>query len=89
MAKSKLAAANEKIAESVTSGYRKIENGVVGGYKKIENGVVSGFQTISDTFVDQFLTKDGETVEEAKIRLAREQKDREEAAKAHKERHVK
>lgn len=82
MAKSKFVAANEKIAESVTSGYKKIENGVVGGYKKIETGVVSGFQSISDKFVDQFLTKDGETVEEAKIRLAREQKEREEASKA-------
>lgn len=77
MAKSKLAKANEKIAESVTEGYKKIENGVVGGYNKIEDGVVGGFAKITDKFVDQFLTHDGESVEEAKKRLAREQAERE------------
>lgn len=63
MAKSKLVKANEKIAEHVVSGYKKIEKGVVGNYKKIE-----------DAFVNQFLTKEGETVEEAEKRLAEEQK---------------
>lgn len=66
MAKSKLIKANEKIAESV-----------VGGYKKIEEGAVGGFQKIADKFVDEFLTKEGETVEEAHQRLAVEQKARE------------
>lgn len=70
MAKSKLVAANAKIAKGVVDGYKKIENGAVGGYKKIENGVVNGFNAISDKFVDHFLTKDGETVEEAKVRLS-------------------
>ena len=65
MAKSRLVKANEKIAEKV-----------VGGYKKIEEGVVGGFNKISDSFVDQFLTKDGESIEEAKARLAEEQKAR-------------
>lgn len=37
MAKSKLAAANEKIAEQVVDAYKKIENTVVGGYTKIED----------------------------------------------------
>ena len=84
MAKSKLVKANEKIAETVVDGYKKIEDGVTGGYKKIEDGVVSGFTRmeegvvggltkIIDKFVDQFLTKDGETVEEAKKRLAQEE----------------
>ena len=73
MAKSKLVQANEKIAESVVDGYKKIENGVVNGYKKIETGVVEGFTKMTDHFVDQFLTKEGETVAEAKARLAREQ----------------
>ena len=72
MAKSKLAAVNDKIAEKVVDGYKKIENGVVGGYKKIENGVVDGFNKISDKFVDNFLTKDGETVEETKKRIETE-----------------
>lgn len=68
MAKSKLVKANEKIAEKV-----------VGGYKKIEEGAVGGFTKISDSFVDEFLTKDGESVEEAKMRLAAEQQKRYEA----------
>ena len=50
---------------------------MVGGYKKIENGAVDGFTKISDSFVDQFLTKDGESVEEAKARLEAEQQERE------------
>ena len=63
MAKSKIVKANEKIAEAVVSGYKKIEQGVVSGYTKIE-----------DRFVDAYLTKDGETVEEAKARLKKEKK---------------
>lgn len=62
MAKSKIVKANEKIAEKVVDSYKKIEDGVVKGYTKIE-----------DKFVDQFLTRDGETIEEAKERLKREQ----------------
>lgn len=54
MAKSKLVEVEKKIEESVVS-----------GYKKIENGVVEGFQKMTDKFVDNYLTKDGETVEEA------------------------
>lgn len=82
MAKSKLVKVNEKIAEKVVGGYKKIEKGVVSGYKKIENGAVGGFNKISDRFVDNFLTKEGESVEEAKARLATEQKEREEKRKA-------
>ena len=63
MAKSKLVKANQKIAQTVVEGYKKVEDAVVGGYKKIE-----------DKFVDQFLTRDGETVEEAKARLKAENK---------------
>lgn len=79
MAKSKLVKANEKIAKKVVGGYKKIEEGVVGGYKKIEEGAVNGFTKISDSFVDEFLTKDGETVQEAKKRLEEERKERETA----------
>lgn len=81
MAKSKIVKANEKIAEGVTHGFKQMEEGVVGGYKKIENGVVGGFTKISDKFVDNFLTREGESVEEAKARLAEEQKVREDEAK--------
>lgn len=87
MAKSKLVKANEKIAESVVGGYKKIEEGVVGGYKKIEDGAVGGFHKIADRFVDNFLTKEGESVEEARERLAAEQKAREEVRKAKLEEH--
>lgn len=62
MAKSKIAKANEKIAETVAGGYKKIEKAVVDGYTKVE-----------DKFVDAYLTRDGETVEEAKKRLKNEQ----------------
>lgn len=74
MAKSKIVKANEKIAEAVTDGYKKIEKGVVNGYKKIEKGVVAGYTKIEDKFVDTYLTKEGETVEEAKARLKKDSK---------------
>lgn len=63
MAKSKIVKINDKIAKTVVSGYKSIEKGVVSGYKKIE-----------DKFVDAYLTKDGETVEEAKERLKNQNK---------------
>lgn len=61
MATSKIVKGVKKIEKSVTDGYKKVEDTVVGGYTKIE-----------DRFVDAFLTKDGETVEEAKARLKKE-----------------
>ncbi|CVI72636.1 hypothetical protein NDGK_02637 [Clostridiales bacterium CHKCI001] len=67
MVKSKLVKVNEKIAERVVDGYKKIEEEVVGGFNKI-----------TDKFVGCFLINEGESVEEAKIRLAAEQKKREE-----------
>lgn len=68
---SKFAGANEKIAQKVVEGYKKIEDGVVGGYKKIEDGVVEGFGKLTDACVKTLFAKKGETVEEAKERLAR------------------
>ena len=73
---------NEEIAEGVTTGFQKIEDGVVGGYKKIESAVVGAYKGVEDKFVGHFLTRDGETVEEAKARLAAEQAAREEQAKS-------
>lgn len=63
----------QKVADTVKSGYRKIEDGVVSGYKAIENGVVNGYTRISDAFVKKFLMHEGETLEEAKARIAREE----------------
>lgn len=67
MATSKLIETNEKIAEHVTSGFQKMSDTVVGGYTKIE-----------DKFVDAFLTRDGESVGEAKARLKAEEAQRKE-----------
>ena len=72
MAKAKIVKVNEKITEAVTGGYKKMEKGVVDGYKRIEQGVTKGYTKIEDRFVDAYLTKDGETVEEAKERLKKE-----------------
>jgi hypothetical protein len=63
MAKSKIVALNTKIAETVTDGYKKVERIVVNGYTRIE-----------DKFIDTYLTHDGETIEEAKARLKKENK---------------
>ena len=56
---SKFVETNEKIAEKV-----------VDGYKKIENGVVDGFNKVSDKCVEILFAKEGESVEDAKKRLA-------------------
>ena len=58
-----------KAGQAVVDGYHKIEDGVVDGYKKIETGVVGGFTKMTDKFVDQFLTREGESVEDAKKRI--------------------
>lgn len=73
MAKSKLVKANEKIAETVTTGFKKMSDGVVNGFNKMSDGVVKGYTKIEDKFVDEFLTKDGESIEDAKKRLKEEQ----------------
>ena len=73
---------NEKILDGITEGYEKIEEGVVSGYKKIESGVVEGFGKMTDKFVGKFLVRDGETLDDAKARLAEDQKAREEKRKA-------
>lgn len=65
MAKSRLTAANKKIEKSVTEGFAKINHAVVDGYTKIE-----------DAFVDRYLTRDGETVGEAKERLKQDKRKR-------------
>lgn len=82
MAKSKLIKANKKIAEGVTTGFQKMSDGVVGGFQKMSDGVVGGYKKIEDAFVDRYLTKDGESIEEAKMRLNTEEEVRRETAKA-------
>lgn len=73
----------EKIEKAVVEGYKKIEDGVVGGYKKIEDGVVDGFNKMADGFVEKHLMKEGETVEEARERIEKEQAERAEKTNGH------
>jgi hypothetical protein len=65
----------EKIGNGVVSGYKTIENGVVKGYTAIQDGVVEGYTRISDAFVKKFLMRDGETLEQTKARIAREEEE--------------
>lgn len=78
----KFAEVNQKIAETVAKSMEKIEDGVVKGFKGIETGVVDGFTKMTDRIVDRFLTWEGESVEDAKAGMAREQADREATSRA-------
>lgn len=60
MAKSKLVKMNENIAHGVCACFKSISDSVTGAYNKIEN-----------KFIEQYLTKDGESVEEAKRRYSK------------------
>lgn len=72
MGKREIVEANQKITEKVVNTFEKIEDTVVEDYQKIETAVVRGYTKIEDAFVDRYLTKDGESVEEAKVRLKKE-----------------
>lgn len=67
----KIADTTDMITQKITDGYKKIEDGVVNGYKKIENGAVDGFTKVTDKCVETLFAKEGESVEEAKARLAK------------------
>lgn len=69
----KIADINGKIAQAVTNGYRKIEEGVVDGYRRIENGAVKGFEKVTDKCVEVLFAGNGESVEDARARLRREE----------------
>ena len=60
---------SKKIEETVVDTYKAIEEGVVGAYKAVEDSVVGAYQKVKDAFVEKFLTKPGETVDDAKARL--------------------
>ena len=59
----------------IVNANKKIENIVVGNYKKIETTTVNAYKKIEDKFVDTFLRRDGETIEEAKVRITKEQQE--------------
>ncbi len=71
-----IADTNDKIAKKVVEGYKAVENTVTDSYKKVENVFTGGYKKIEDKFVNKFLRKDGETTEEAKIRIEHEQAER-------------
>ena len=74
----------EKLTEGAVEGFKKVDNGnvekiadkVTGAYQKIEDAVVGGFEKMTDGFVEKHLMKEGETLEEAKARIAKEQEER-------------
>ena len=47
--------------------------GIITAFEKMEGTVVDGYTKVEDAFVDRYLTKEGETVAQAKERLTREQ----------------
>jgi hypothetical protein len=49
---------------------QKISGDVVTGYKKIEKGVVGAYKKVEDAFVNTFMAKEGESVQDAKARVA-------------------
>ena len=61
MAKSKLVPANERLAEHIISTFATVQDAVVSNYTKVE-----------DTFVGHYLTREGESVFQARERLRKE-----------------
>ena len=59
----------ESIASGVKNGYFLIEDGVVKGYWAMESGIVKGFTSVNDTITLKLFGKDGETIEQTKVRL--------------------
>ncbi len=65
MMKGRIPVARSKLVQA----YQKIENAVVEGYQKVEDTVVDGYTKVEDAFVDRYLTREGESVAQAKERL--------------------
>ncbi len=74
MAKSKIVSISQKIAGLVAVAYGKIKKGTVDSYQKVEQSFIDGYTKIEDRFVGAYLTREGETVKEAKERLRRKTK---------------
>ena len=72
----------------ITSSRANKEDLIMSKLEKIEKAVVEGYQKIEDGFVGKFLTREGESVEETKARLAKEQYERTEKSKEYKNTHV-
>ncbi len=74
MEKSNIVKTVDQMADAATGVYEKIETAVTGVYEKIETAVVGGYTKVEDAFVERYLTKDGETVAQAKERLKQAEK---------------
>ena len=48
---------------------------IVEANEKIQNGAVNGFSKIEDSFISRYLLREGESIEEAKERLKREEQE--------------
>ena len=48
---------------------------IVEANEKIRNGAVNGFSKIEDSFISRYLLREGESIEEAKERLKREEQE--------------
>lgn len=66
----------QKIARGVKDAYQKIEDGVVSGYRRVETGAVEGFERVTDRCVETLFAREGESVAEARERLAAMQNER-------------
>ena len=71
----------ENMGEEAKDAYKMTEHIFVDSYKKIEETVVDGFNKMADGFVEKHLMKEGETVEEARERIAKETAAMQEKAK--------
>jgi hypothetical protein len=71
IAKSSISMTSNRITKSFTHGYKKVEKGVITGYQKTQQAVVNVYAKIEDRFIEAYLTKDNETLQEAKKRLKR------------------
>ncbi|EHJ52407.1 hypothetical protein [Streptococcus macacae] len=60
---------NDKIAKAITKGYETTEHIAVNGYKKTESAAIKGWKKTENFFVGKFFKKNGETTQEAKERL--------------------
>lgn len=81
----------KKIESGVVEGFGKITDKFAGAMLNDDGSMKTGgmaekvtgtFNKIADKFVDTFLTREGESVEEARVRMAEQQRSREEIMKA-------
>ena len=73
----------EKIGDKAKDTVDEMAEDVKYAYDKVESAVVEKFEDITDSFIEKHLMKEGETLEEAKARIAAEQAERTEKTNSH------